>query len=318
MRRARRAIAAGAVGFLAAGIPVLVTSGGTAMAAPAPIIVGECGATVQGKPGQPIALDVGAAMGKEPGSLGTVALGTVQDGNRTIGLPVAEIVDGLGGLTSPIPIVGDLVNGLRGLVGGVCNVTTDVVNTAAKPVQSAASPVTKPLGDVAEQGLNAIDPPQESGPGPNQPAPENPGPNQPGPNQPPGQDSLRPVLPTPDGGLSEGLDAQGLQDFTASFGYSPMTDYSSLPFDSAGLYAPSPGVRYGGQVPGFAPEFGILGEEGNGNGQDKESVRNAGQAQAVQAPTENNVTLPVLLGALLLTGVLAGLVRTWVLRRTAG
>ncbi|MQA08519.1 MAG: hypothetical protein GEU98_08190 [Pseudonocardiaceae bacterium] len=306
--RGRRTAAVGAAAFVLAGTTTLTTTAtGTATAAPAPIVVGSCGATVQGKPGQPVTLDVAAALGKRPGTLGMVSLGTVQDGYRTIGLPVTNILNQVGQL----PVVGDLLAPLRGAAGGVCNVTTKAVNTAAAPVQEVTKPAGQAVGGVLEQGLNTVSPPPQR-PGPGEPAPGQPGPGQPPPHQGGGEPGGS--MPPPDSNVVGGLDPAALRGFGGNFGRSPMADYSSLPFANPGLFAPSPGVRYGGQVPGYAPEFGILGGE---KGKDKDGVRNAGEAQALSKPNTNDVALPVLLGVFALTGVIAALVRTWVLRRTA-
>jgi hypothetical protein len=92
-------------------------------------------------------------------------------------------------------------------------------------------------------------------------------------------------------------------------GRSPMVDYSSIPFARPGLFAPSPGVLYGGSASGYTPQFGILGTDG-----DQDGVQAAGHAEALGTPTGNKIALPVLLAVLALAGVTAALVRTWVLR----
>ena len=76
------------------------------------------------------------------------------------------------------------------------------------------------------------------------------------------------------------------------------------------LFAPSPGVRYGGAVSGYTPQFGILGADPNQNG-----VSVAGNAEALRAPSGTRIAFPVLLAVFALSGVTAALVRTWVLRR---
>lgn len=306
--RVRRTAAAGAAAFVLAGTTVLTTAG-SAAAAPAPIVVGSCGVTVQGQPGQPVALDPSGLLGQKAGSLPVISLGTVGNGPRTIGLPVTEIANQLGGAVKGIPLLGDLVGALRGAIGSGCTVLAKGANAAAAPVENSVGQAAKPLGDAAAQGWNAL-----AGPAP---APERPSP---APGQPPGSGpgapGAQPQMPRPDSGVVGGLDPSALQGFAASFGRSPMLDYSSLPFANPGLFAPSPGVRYGGQVPGYAPEFGILGQDGQAKG-GQGNVRSAGKAEALDAPKTNDVALPVLLGVFALTGVFAGLVRTWVLRRSA-
>ncbi|MCA1655097.1 MAG: hypothetical protein LC635_01210 [Pseudonocardiaceae bacterium] len=90
-----------------------------------------------------------------------------------------------------------------------------------------------------------------------------------------------------------------------------MADYSAIPFARAGLFAPSPGVRYGGGVPGYSPEFGILGTDTPPH----DGVSVAGRAEALNPPDGRRIAFPVLLAVLALSGVTAALVRTWVLRR---
>ncbi|MDQ3787266.1 MAG: hypothetical protein M3422_08490, partial [Actinomycetota bacterium] len=94
------------------------------------------------------------------------------------------------------------------------------------------------------------------------------------------------------------------------FGRWPMADYSNIPFARAGLWAPAPGVRYGGGVPGYSPEFGIVGDTPPDDGVDV-----AGRAEAIDPPTGQRVEFPVLLAVLVLSCVTAALVRTWVLRK---
>jgi hypothetical protein len=89
-----------------------------------------------------------------------------------------------------------------------------------------------------------------------------------------------------------------------------MADYSNIPFARPGLWAPSPGVRYGGGVPGYSPEFGIVGDSAPDDG-----VSVAGRAEALSSPVGRRVEFPVLLAVLALSCVTAALVRTWVLRR---
>jgi hypothetical protein len=87
-----------------------------------------------------------------------------------------------------------------------------------------------------------------------------------------------------------------------------MADYSSIPFARPGLFAPSPGVLYGGSVAGYTPQFGILGMD------NQDGVQAAGHAEALSAPMGNKIALPILLAVFALSGVTAALVRTWVLR----
>jgi hypothetical protein len=91
-----------------------------------------------------------------------------------------------------------------------------------------------------------------------------------------------------------------------------MVNYGNIPFARAGLFSPSPGVRYGGSVSGYTPQFGILGAA------NPDAVQAAGHAEALRPSGGTKIALPVLLAVLALSCVTAALVRTWVLRRAPG
>ncbi|SFW54131.1 hypothetical protein SAMN04489730_1292 [Amycolatopsis australiensis] len=102
----------------------------------------------------------------------------------------------------------------------------------------------------------------------------------------------------------------------AGTGTAPMRDYSGIPTATAGT-AVAPGVRYpaNGTLPGDAsvPQAG----QGDQSGQSA-GVRDAGNAQSLASSgSSNDVQLPMLLAVIVLAGVTAGLVRTWVLRRAS-
>ncbi|MEU3763629.1 hypothetical protein AB0E55_01110 [Amycolatopsis keratiniphila] len=99
-------------------------------------------------------------------------------------------------------------------------------------------------------------------------------------------------------------------------GYAPPRDYGNLPVAQPGV-AVAPGVRYpaNSPLPGEgAPQYGTEGQAGQGP-----DVRNAGNAEALATDgmPGGDVQLPMLLAVLVLAGVTAALVRTWVLRRVA-
>jgi hypothetical protein len=99
-------------------------------------------------------------------------------------------------------------------------------------------------------------------------------------------------------------------------GSAPMRDYGGIPTATAGT-AVAPGVRYpaNGTLPGdaSAPQAGPGDQAGQGA-----DIRDAGNAQSLSAPgSPNDVQLPMLLAVIVLAGVTAGLVRTWVLRRAS-
>ncbi|MEV4051090.1 hypothetical protein AB0J55_07855 [Amycolatopsis sp. NPDC049688] len=99
-------------------------------------------------------------------------------------------------------------------------------------------------------------------------------------------------------------------------GSAPMRDYSGIPTATAGT-AVAPGVRYpaNGTLPGdaSAPQAGVGDQSGQGA-----DIRDAGNAQSLASNgASNDVQLPMLIAVIVLAGVTAGLVRTWVLRRAA-
>jgi hypothetical protein len=137
---------------------------------------------------------------------------------------------------------------------------------------------------------------------------------------------VAPALPVPSsgtpqqggtGGGTNGLPS-GSNLLPGGTGYAPPRDYGNLPVAQPGV-AVAPGVRYpaNSPLPGEAPQYGAAGADGQGaQGTD---VRNAGNAEALATDgmPSGDVQLPMLLAVLVLAGVTAGLVRTWVLRRVS-
>lgn len=324
MRRRVRSLAAAAALVLAACTASLLAGGGTATAAE-PIVIGSCKTSVQGSPGQPVSLAPGAVLGIVTDAVRAVpVVGPVLAGgaNKAFAalppIPIGALPTGTGYITGgtiatavvaqvkKIPLLGDALGVVVGIVQSqltaLCGVTVTGTNAVAAPVQDGA----KAVADTSEQVTGSIIPgssgtpggPGNGGGGTNTPG--NPGGGtggMPAPNQP------------PVGGLS-GLGLDLYQPGLWNFGRWPMADYSSIPFARAGMWAPSPGVRYGGGVPGYSPEFGILGDTPQDDG-----VSVAGRAEALSPPANQQVEFPVLLAVLFLSGVTAVLVRTWVLRR---
>lgn len=327
--RVRGVVAAAALvlGISATGL----LASGTASAAQ-PIVVGDCSTTVQGAPGTPLAMSPSAVLGPVmsvvnavpllgPGladqirarvsSMGNIPLGALPSADTTISGPtiaaaaVPRIRSAIQGIPLIGPVLGTVVSGVQSTLSSGCGIVVDVVNEVSEPVQDGAEAV----GDTAEKvvgGVTGALPggggggPGGGGPGTEVPGGGNPGTGMPGPNQPP-------IGGYQPGGWS--LYEPGLWNF----GRWPMANYGSVPFAQAGLYAPSPGVRYGGSVPGYTPEFGILGTDNQGDG-----VQAAGRAEALTPPEGQKIALPVLLAVLALSVVTAALVRTWVLRRAPG
>ncbi|UUV28121.1 hypothetical protein NQK81_25245 [Amycolatopsis roodepoortensis] len=286
--RTRRATALGASAFILAGSAALAMPG---TAAAAETKTAPCGGSVTANPGDKII------------------------GKTLLGLPIDL------GTVGPVSTV------LSSVLGTVCKVTVTVVNTVVAPVPVVGAPAAEALNGAVSGTHEALTgggakPAPGTQPQPGKPAPGTPGSGGPqtgGPGAPaqsgaPAQGGIpaanSPLLPgtfTPNfGNLPWGI----------STGYAPMRDYSSIPMATAGLFSPSPGLRYGGQIPGYTPQFGVTTENQNGN----PDVQTAGQAEALPSVSDGftqDGKLPLLIAVLALSGVSAGLVRTWVLRRMA-
>lgn len=292
-------------------------------AAAEPIVIGDCAATVQGKPGQPIQLSAGAIASpvvevvKRVPLLGPPLAGAVDTAVRALPpIPIGAVPDGKGGFITggqiangvvaalrkiPLlgPILGEVVKGVQQVLSGGCGVTVKTVNAVAAPVQDGAKNL--PGGPTSPK-------PTPGNPGPGQPGPGQPGPGTPPPGTPGNPGQPAPGVPgtgtpIPDFQLPR-LEGGGLYDY----GRVPLYDYSGLPAATpGGLGALAPGDRYGQASPGAAGAYGLPEADG---------VASAGQARALPAEGAGRVAAPVLLAVLLLSMVTAALVRTWVLRRS--
>ncbi len=296
--RTRRATAVGATAFVLAGSAVLGLPG-TASADTKTV---PCGSTVTAKPGDHI-----------QGSL--------------LGIPTIDL-----------GIVGQATTVLTSVVGGllntVCKVTVNVVNTVVSPVPVVGAPAASALNQAADglnsagtSGLNTINgggkqssPQPGTGGNPQQPPSGGTGGNQQG-GTPQGSGGIpeanSPLLPGFSGGGAS--PAFGGFPFSIGTGYAPMRDYSGIPFATAGLFTPSPAIRYGSQIPGYAPQYGLTGPDATA-ADGSAGVQTAGRAEALPSASDdftNGSNLPLLIAVLALSGVSAGLVRTWVLRRMA-
>lgn len=280
-----------------------------------PIVVGSCATSVQGTPGTPVSLSPAAVtqpitdliraiplLGppladpfKQAFSQGKpIPIGAVQVGTTTIsGATIANaVVAELQKLPLLGQIIGTLDKSVRSTLTSGCQVVVTGVNQVAAPVQDGA----KAVADASQQAVGAIQAPK---PPAGQPQPE-PGTN---PGQQPG---VNPGTPGATPGAPSNRDFS-LYSFGANFGRVPLFSYGSLPFAMPGLYSPSPGVRYGSQVP----------RASNGNGLDIDPVQAAGRATALpRLGGPGGVGAPVLVAVLMLACVTGALVRTWVLRRT--
>ncbi|KAA2256899.1 hypothetical protein F0L68_25705 [Solihabitans fulvus] len=341
MRARLHRLVALATVLLAVGGSALLAGAGTAAAAE-PIVIGSCATSIQGAPGQPVSLSPAAVVDPivnlvravpllgpplaEPfrqafAALPAIPIGAIPTGNGYItgGTIANQVVAALNQIPLLGPVLGVVVGGVQQALTAGCGVAVQGVNQVAAPVQDGA----KSIADASQQATANL--PRIPGLTPQQPGATKPG-QQPGTQQPqqPGQtgQQTQPGAVAPQGigdplggfvtGDTQLFDPTGA--FGANFGRVPLFSYGSLPFASPGLFAPSPGVRYGGQVPGYSPQFGAAGTESTPS----DGVQTAGQAQALPAgPAGGRVAFPVLLAVLVLSGVTAATVRTWVLRRAA-
>jgi hypothetical protein len=323
---ARRLAAALAVAF------VVVTSsllGGSTAVAATPIVVGSCATTVQGAPGTPVQLQPAAVL--EPVVNVVRALDPLNVITPTVRstlaqlppIPIGAIPTGTGFITAgqitnavmaelrKIPLLGPILatvtSGVQSAFAGMCGVTVQAANTVGAAAQDGSAAVADKANEAARSAM------------PGQPAPGKPG-TQPGkPGTTPGgsSPSTGGVGAPPDSAPGVNFPVIGgagwpnLDGF--NYGRSPMADYSTLPFAKAGLYAPSPAIRYGSGVPGYSPQFGILGTDTP----PPDGVQAAGHAESLGAVSGRDIDISVLLAVLALSGVTAALVRTWVLRKAA-
>ncbi|RDI29586.1 hypothetical protein [Lentzea flaviverrucosa] len=289
--------------------------GGVAHAAE-PIVVGSCATTVQGAPGTPVSLSPAAVtqpitdlvravplLGPplaepfkqafaqaKPMPIGAVQVGTTTISGGTIANAVMAEVNKIPLLG---PILGTLDKTVRATLTQGCQVTVVGVNQVAAPVQDGA----KAVADASQQAVGAI-------PGAPKPPGQQP---QPQPQTNPGtQPGTQPGVPGVGAGAPSNRDFS-LYPIGSNFGRVPLFSYGSLPFAMPGLYSPSPGVRYGSQVP----------RASNGTGVEGDSVQAAGRATALpRLSGPGGVGAPVLVAVLMLALVTGALVRTWALRRT--
>ncbi|OLF18272.1 hypothetical protein [Actinophytocola xanthii] len=333
MRRRMRGAAAAAALVLSVCTFGLVGVG-TASAAE-PIVVGSCATNVVGKPGQPVSLAPAAVLGivtdavravpvlgpplaasanQAFGALAPIPVGVLPTGSGVIsGAVIADaVVAQLKKIPLLGPVLGAVVTSVRPTLTSVCEIGVKGVNAVAAPVQDGVDAAA----DASERAVEQVLP--EGVPGA---PPESPGTEKPGGNPGAGGNGGTPGggakgSPVPNQPAIGGLAPSGWSLYPAGLrglAMSPLDFYGSIPFATPGLYAPSPGVRYGGAVPGYNPQFGVLGTDDPGDG-----VQAAGRAEALTPPAGQRIEFAVLLAVLALSVVTAALVRTWVLRKAPG
>jgi len=324
----------------------LIAGTGSASAA-TPIIIGNCATSVEGVPGTPVELSPSAVVTplvnivNAVPLLGPVLAPQFQSAFDALPpIPLGALPNGSGYITGgqiatavvaaikPIPllgpILGTVVTGVQSALTSGCGVAVQGVNAAVAPVQDGTQALANAgtqLGQSLGLGSKTSTPGGGSGPGGSQ-SPPGTGPGAPQGGNPGNGQGLGSNVPVtgPSSGLANpfllnnpAFGAAQLLD--AGLAQSPLARYSGIPFASAGVFAPSPGVRYGGSVPGYSPSYGVLNNSGTPQ---PDGIQTAGEAEALNPgslPGGNGIGLPMLLAVLALSGATAGLVRTWVLRR---
>jgi hypothetical protein len=331
-RRIGALMGAGALVFGVA-VAGLTAISGTAEAA-SPIVIGDCSTTIEGTPGQPIQLSTSAVVAPIANIIGAVPIlgpplkkpftdlfkalppipiGGVQNGTTTI--TGGTIAGQVKAQLQKIPLLGPVLNLVLGTVQqtltSLCGVTVTVTNDVGDVAQDGSAAVEQGSTDVQKKlGIPGAGGSGSSGGGGGSNGGSGGGSGAGGGNGPVTS------MPHPNSPVIGGLGLGDVQLYDPNglpynFGRSPMAMYANLPFAQPGLFSPTPGAQYGSSVPGYSPQFGILGGDGQPDG-----VEAAGHAEALAAPGGDRVALPVLLAVLALSGVTAALVRTWVLRRT--
>lgn len=298
MRRySSKAVATAGTAFLLASSAMLAAPG----AASAETKTVKCGGTVKAAPGDRIVAVTPLGVKLDLG-LVTDTVGSLLNGLCTVTVTVVDTA------TAPLPggkqagdAVGSVVGGTTRAVGGVVDGTGRALTGGDEPAPQAPPGGPAPQRPPA-QGTGGT-PPASSGSAPNQWS-----------------------MPRADSPVLGGSSPRGMALLSSGYGtgWAPRRDYSGIPAATAGLFAPSPGVRYGGQIPGYSPRYGMLEPQqdtrnpGSGSADD---VDDAGQAESLPARAsgawDDSAAIPLLLAVLALSGVTAALVRTWVLRATS-
>lgn len=332
----------------ATAIAAAVTAGSAMLAAgPAaaatPIVVGSCATSVQGAPGTTVELSPSAVLqpltnlvqALDPLNLITptfkttfaalppIPLGALPTGNGVI--TGDQIASDVAAQLNKIPVLGAVLNllisNVESTLTSMCQIGMTGLNAVAAPVQNGTASIAN-ASQQAAQSLG-IAPKSGGAPGTGGTPGQAGNPGTPGQQQGGGNGGTSSGMPSSNSPVLGGLpfNGSGSSLFStgnlADFGLaeSPLARYAGIPFASAGLFDPSPGVKYGGDVSGYAPGFGVLGQNST---PPPDGVQTAGQAEALGpagGALAGGVGLPMLLAVLMLAGVTAALVRTWVLRR---
>jgi len=223
---------------------------------------------------------------------------------RSLGLGMVAVGPTRTANTPGEQVMQEMFGGILGLVaGGLCRAAVLVQSTvtSAVPLPPLPSvPTVPPLvpSESVQVPLPGVELSVETGGTGSPPGTDDPGTSPPG-SSPPGTHP-----PGAPGGSAPNYryDPSRLQ----------LYDFASVPYGVSTRFgaAAAPAFRFGQQVPGYAPQFGILGAE------DAKDVA-AGKVRALPLGGHTAVGLPVLLAVLMLSTVSGALVRTWALRRAA-
>jgi len=293
-----------------------------------------CGAEVTAKPGDRIV----ASLHEGAGELLTFDLGRVRQST-----------------TSLIGTGADLLGSVLGLVSDLfCKVTVNVADAVeqvpgvGRTAGNAIKDGAESLNETAHETTNTVTErlsPGESSEEPSSPRPETGGEQQASSNESPaGGQSADSITERTGGEQSPAIAAPAspaagrgtplqpvLLPSEFSSGAAPMRDYSGIPYALPGEFTPAPGVRHGKSIEGYTPEFDLLGPPDEKNGPRTQhtspgkpaaadrTATDAGDAEAVPVlagQTRNPASVPVMLAVMALAASTAGLVRTWVVRRS--
>ncbi len=270
------------VGFSALAAPPTVSAEATQAEAPSPMLVGSCGDTVRGAPGQ--------RVGVRKASLPVVDVGRVPaSGSSTL----------------------DATPALREMVGPVapaCMITAEAITPLTAPVEAMIAPAATPARDAVGGVVPALAPPSSPG-APSAPPPAAPADQS---QQPAAAPSLTPAGFGPFFGPTSppfpyalGLYSSGLPHYNYAELLAIGRPGGSLGRLTAGMLTAD---LFGAQAVSNGPALGKQSAAAN-------DVAAAGRASALEASGVERIALPVLVAVLMLATVSAALLRGWVLGR---
>lgn len=282
----------------------------------------------------------------------------------TVTASPGDRIQGITALGVPLDL-GVVTDTLGSLLSGVCKVTVNVVDTAVRPVPGVGKPAADGVNDAvggvtrgakkATGRLEAVVPnPDDGDDRPAEPPPGGGEDSGSGSGGEAGDGSGGEAGGGSDGGGDGGTEMRrpnspvveaprsspsgGSGGGSALAAMSPELRYAGVPVARGASFDAAPGLRYGGQIPGYDPQFGVLGStdvprypandagpqpgpdgQATGPAGENADLRTAGDASSLPSAAsedDGGPSLPLLLAVLALAGVGGGLVRTWVIQRT--